>query len=72
MKKSYYLNKDLILGAIFSKGITVTDFCSELGVNRSNFYQYLNREYTAPRSKLFSRVAKTLGFAESLLWSKGE
>lgn len=68
--KNYYLNKDLILGAIVSQGKTVSAFCAEVGVNRCNFYQYLNRPYNAPRSRVFSKVAKALGLAESLIWTE--
>lgn len=66
----YYINKDLVLGAICSKGKTVTAFCKEIGVNRCNFYQYLNRAYENPRSRVFSRVAQALGLPESQIWTK--
>ena len=69
MQKMYYLNKDLILGAICSQGKTVSGFCADIGVNRCNFYQYLSRAYLRPRSRVFSKVAKELGLSESLIWT---
>ena len=66
----YYINKDLVLGAICSQNKTVSAFCKEIGINRCNFYQYLNRPYEAPRSRVFSKVAKALGILESLIWTK--
>lgn len=70
MKKTYYLDKDLILGAICSQNKTVSAFCAEIGVNRCNFYQYLGRSYSAPRSRVFTKIAKALDIPESLLWKE--
>lgn len=70
MKKSYYLNKDLILGAINAQNKNVSQFCKEVGVNRCNFYQYLNRAYSSPRSRIFNKIAEVLGIAYSLLWTE--
>lgn len=70
MKKKYYLNKDLILGAICSQNKTVSAFCEEVSINRCNFYQYLNRAYESPRSRVFTKIAKALDIPESLLWKE--
>ena len=66
----FYLNKNLILGTICSQGKTVSAFCKEIGVNRCNFYQYLSRAYKKPRSRIFSKVAQSLGLPEESLWTK--
>ena len=70
--KKYYLDKNLILGTISFKEKTVSQFCKEIGVNRCNFYIYLNRGYKAPRSLFVSKVCNALGLKESLVWREEE
>ena len=66
--RKYYLDKNLILGTIAFQEKTVSQFCKEIGVNRCNFYQYLNRGYTARRSIFVSKLCKALNIKENLIW----
>ena len=68
--KEYYVNKNLILGTIALNGLTVSKFCKDLGIDRTNFYVALNKSYHAPRSIAIGRVIKALGLPESAVWSK--
>lgn len=66
--KKYFLDKNLILATIFHKEKTVKQFCKEIGVNRCNFYQYLNRGWTSKRSPFVYKICKALDISESLVW----
>lgn len=68
----YYVNKDFVLGTITFKGLTVSQFCKEIGVERSNFYVALNKGYHAPRSRTITKVIIKLGVSEGLVWKKEE
>lgn len=72
MSKIYYVDKDFVLGTISLKGITVSQFCKDLGINRTNFYVALSKGYRAPRSLVIGRVITALQVPESLVWKKGE
>lgn len=64
----YYVNKNLILGSITAKEKTVSDFCKENDIDRSQFYVALNRAYRAPRSVFITKVANALKLNVSLVW----
>lgn len=72
MKDKYSVNKDYVLGSISLKGLTVSQFCRDLGLNRTNFYIALSKSYSKPRSLVIGKVITALGLSESLVWTKGE
>ena len=70
MPKSYHVNKNYVLGVISSKGKTVTQFCKEVGMNRTNFYVAISKGYKAPRSLVISKIIRALDLSEGLTWDK--
>ena len=66
----YHVDKNYVLGTITYKGKTVSQFCKELGMNRTNFYKALNKEYRVPRSLVIAKVMKALDLSEDLTWEK--
>ena len=72
VRKIYYVDKNLILGAINSKQKTVSQFCKELGCSRVNLYVALNKGYTKPRSLFMTKVIEALGLIDSLVWYEEE
>lgn len=70
--KKYYVNKDFILGSISRKEMTISNFCKEINIERSNFYVALNKSYHAPRSRTITKVMIKLDLPESLVWREEE
>ena len=70
MQKSYHVDKNYVLGVISSKDKTVSQFCKEIGMNRTNFYVAISKGYKAPRSLVISKIVRALDLNESLTWDK--
>ena len=68
MKTLYHINDNLIIGTIKAKGLTVSEFCRDIGISRQRFYEVMKKGFKSKNSWTVQRIAENLDLDESLIW----